>query len=96
MHVTVTFAGADPDARQLAAVLAEFLRSRGLAVGEPLPAALHPNVPGIAYYFEEDREGALSVERALSGLLGKSRLAARSRRSPCRGRARVVVTMPAS
>ena len=86
----MTFAGADPDARQLAAVLAEtFLRSRGLAVGEPLPAALHPNVPGIAYYFEEDREGALSVERALSGSSGQEQARrTATRRSPCRGRAR--------
>ena len=95
LHVTVTFAGDDPDARQLAAVLAEFLRSRGLAVGEPLPAALHPNVPGIAYYFEEDREGALSVERALGGLVGKSRLAARSAAEPLPRPGTVVVTMPA-
>lgn len=95
IQVTLNFPGDSPDAEQLAATLAQHLRSRGLSVAKPAPISLHSSEPGIAYYFDEDRDGAVAVERILSGLMGKSRLVARSATDPLPRPGSVVVTLQA-
>ena len=95
-HVTVSFPRDDPDAQHLAAALVQHLRGRGLSVGDPAPMAQRPTAASIAYFFDEDRESAIAVERMLSGLMGKSRLAVRSQADPLRRPGSVVLVVPAN
>lgn len=95
-HVAVHFPRDDPDAEQLATALTRHLSGRGLTVGEPVPIAVHPSEASIAYYFEEDREGAVAVARMLSGLMGECRLATRWPADPPPRPGSVVVVVPGS
>ena len=94
-HVTVNFPGDDPDAEQLAATLAQHLRGRGLTVGDPSSIPQRPSEPSITYFFDEDHEGAVAVERILGGLLGKSRLTTRLEAGALPRPGSVVVVVPA-
>jgi hypothetical protein len=94
-HVTVNFPRDDPDAEQLAGALAQHLRGRGLSVGNPSSIPRRPTEPSIAYFFDEDHDGAVAVERILGGLLGKSRLVPRPQADPLPRPGSIVVVMPA-
>ena len=94
-HVAVNFPRDDPDAEQLARALAQHLRGRGLSVGNPSSIPRRPTEPSIAYFFDEDHDGALAVETILGGLLGKSRLVPRPQADPLPRPGSIVVVVPA-
>ena len=95
VHVTVSYPPNDKDVEQLAIILVQHLRERGLAADDPVPGSRATGA-GITNYFAEDRDGALAVEHLLGGLMGSGRLMARRDGDPLLPPGIVLVAIPAS
>ena len=65
-RVVLTYPRRDAQAGERAAALAATLTHAGWLVGSPFPVSRTPAAPALRYFFQEDREAALSVA-ALAG-----------------------------
>ncbi len=72
VHVVLQYPRGDSRAEARARQAASMLRASGMNVADPLPVSRPAFRSGIGYFFQQDRDGAEDVARALSGIVGRS------------------------
>ena len=73
-RVVLRYPRDDAQARARAEQAAQVLRGAGVTVGEPAATPRAASRNSVGYFFAQDRPGAKAVGRALTGLIGQTKV----------------------